>query len=212
MNHWLANSEKNLLPLSKALDFKQALSEWFFTGEVDDYEGEEADIACELCEHPDLVHHFHIKNAHTSHSLLVGSSCILKFQQIEVRDERGLAILDPALRKRRLDAALREKVIDTSLGPVRKLWKAAPKKRNEIEYLAGEIKRDLGLTPRQLADLLTYLEEQGIPYSARLYKVNLRGSIATSEVTYMSKREFLQILPAMSNAQAVRARKLRGEV
>jgi hypothetical protein len=60
MNHWLETSKKNLLPLSQASVFAEALSEWLFTGLVLDYDGEE--IECELCEHPDLAHHFEIQH------------------------------------------------------------------------------------------------------------------------------------------------------
>jgi hypothetical protein len=209
MNHWLENSVKNLLPLSKAVDFQEALTEWFFTGEVDDYEWEEAEIICELCEHPDLIHHFHIKNAHNGNSLLVGSSCILKFQQIEIRDEVGRAVVDPSLRKKALEAALRKQVLESSLVPVRKLWKLDKPRRNQIEFLAAQIKRDRGLSPRQLLDLISYFEAQAITYSARLYKLNLRSDEASWHVTQMSSRDFQRIAPALSGAQKEKARKLR---
>ena len=209
MNHWLENSVKNLLPLSQATDFKEALTEWFFTGEVDDYEWEDAEVTCQLCEHPDLVHHFHIKNARTDNSLLVGSSCILKFQQIEIRDEFGRAIVDSSLRKKALDFALRKQIIESSLVPVRKLWKLDRSRRNRIKFLAAEIKRDQGLTPRQLLDLISYFEAHAIAYSAKQYKLSLRSDEASRHVSHMSTQDFQRIAPALSSSQKEKVRKLR---
>ena len=120
MNHWLETSKKNLLPLSQASAFAEALSEWFFTGLVLKYDGEE--IECELCEHPDLAHHFEIRNNYNNNRLLVGSSCILKFTEINVRDTFGRLITDPDERKFYLEEALREKLIEIMLEPLRRLW------------------------------------------------------------------------------------------
>jgi hypothetical protein len=211
MNHWLANSIKNLVPLSKATEFEVALAEWFFTGEVDDYEDKDEDLLCELCNHADLLHHFQIKNSYTESTLLVGSSCILKFQQIVVRDRFGKPITDPSMRKKALDATLREKIVETSLVPLRKLWTKNMSRRNEIEFLAREIRIDQGLLPKQLSDLLTYLEQYGIESSAKLYKVNLRGHVAVQQVAVMSQHEFQRVLPALSSAQVAKARKVRRE-
>jgi hypothetical protein len=63
MNHWLETSKLNLLKLSQSKDFKQALTEWQFTGAVIYYEDEDNIKCelCELCEHSDLSNHFEIK-------------------------------------------------------------------------------------------------------------------------------------------------------
>ncbi len=212
MNHWLANSKKNLLPLSKAAEFTEALREWYFTGEVDDYEVEEADIRCDLCEHTDLAHHFLIRNTLTSNSLLVGSSCILKFQEIEVRDKHGRVITDPDRRRAALDEALRAKIIETSLLPLRALWKASRDQRNVIEFFAYEIKRDEGLSPDQLSDLLKILERYRIPYAAKLYKISLRSNDAKSYVASISAHDFERIAPAFTRPQLERAKDLRREL
>ncbi len=211
MNHWLANSKKNLLPLSKATEFTEALQEWFFTGEVEDYEDEEADIYCELCEHKDLAHHYRIKNKLTDGSLLVGSSCILKFEQIEVRDKHGKLITDTDLRRAALDAALRARIIEASLAPLRRLWKADDKHRNVIEFFAQEIKRDDGLSPEQLSDLLKMLEKFSVPYAAKLYKLSLRTNEAKSYLASMSAQDFRRIAPALTKPQIERAKEIRRE-
>ena len=59
-NPWLEKSKLNLIPLSLADEFVEALKEWAFTGEVQDYGDASED--CELCEHSELRYHFEIKN------------------------------------------------------------------------------------------------------------------------------------------------------
>jgi hypothetical protein len=115
------------------------------------------------------------------------------------------------MRKKALDATLREKIVETSLVPLRKLWTKNMSRRNEIEFLAREIRIDQGLLPKQLSDLLTYLEQYGIESSAKLYKVNLRGHVAVQQVAVMSQHEFQRVLPALSSAQVAKARKVRRE-
>jgi len=97
MNHWLDTSKRNLVPLSKSISFTEALREWLFTGNVYDYD--DGDIECELCEHPDLSHHFEIRNTLNDNRLLVGSSCILKFSEITIRDALGQEVTDLDERK-----------------------------------------------------------------------------------------------------------------
>ena len=55
-NYWLEKSKENLVPMSLASEFKKALTEWFFTGDVIDHN--EANETCELCEHEDLRYHY----------------------------------------------------------------------------------------------------------------------------------------------------------
>ena len=113
MNHWLETSKQNLLPLSKATLFTEALSEWQFTGNVYDYDGK--DIECELCEHPDLYHHYEIRNKLNENRLLVGSSCILKFSEINVKDEMGNLITEKEKRKEILYDSLKKKLIESTV-------------------------------------------------------------------------------------------------
>ncbi len=209
MNYWLETSSKNLVPLSKAEGFAEALREWYFTGDVEDCDDEDELARCELCQHPDLVHRYHIKNAHTGHALLVGSSCILKFREIEIRDQQGKAIADPIARKAALDAALRAKIIESALVPLRSLWKVMKGIRLHIEHLAQQIREDRGLEPNDLVNLLIALGKRQIPYRAALYKVSLRSGVAQSDIASMSKQDFDLIVPALSKAQLVKVRAWR---
>lgn len=205
MNHWFDNSVKNLLPLSEAQIFSEALREWFFTGHVIDYEHD--DIQCELCEHLDLAHHFEIKNLVTENSLLVGSSCILKFKEIEIQDSNGKPITDQKEREAALKHALRQSVIESGLVPLRKLWIKDRKNRDRIERLAKILKLDQGVSPRDLLFLLTEMENNGIHYQIKTYKISLR-SFEQSDFLNMNKSSALKLLPALSRVQLTKIRSL----
>lgn len=199
MNHWLETSKRNLIPLSQATSFIEALTEWLFTGLVLDYSGE--DIECELCEHRDLVHHFEIRNTLNSNRLLVGSSCILKFSEINICDAFGRNITDPEERKVYLEDALQKKLTEIMLEPLRKLWLKDKEYRSEIEPKAKVLKRREGLSPQELLFLFQRMEAFQISYEACRYKVSLRSFQEQGELSLMSKPDLRKLKPALSVAQ-----------
>lgn len=209
MNHWLENSIRNLVPMSKSTDFTEALGEWFFTGAVEDYGGEDDEIYCELCEHPDLAHHFEIRNSFTENSLLVGSSCILKFSSIEIRDETGRLVTDRAERESRLKQALRKRIIESGLEPLRKLWQKDRANRSGIQYLASNLKNDSGIEPDELLFLLKQMDSFGITHSSKNYKINLRSAFEKAQILKMSVTSLRSVLPNFSKEQLARIRTWR---
>lgn len=66
------------MPLSIAGSLPEALKEWDCTETVEDYGVATED--CKLYGQEQLRYHFEIKNRRTNRCLLLGSSCILKFQ------------------------------------------------------------------------------------------------------------------------------------
>lgn len=199
MNHWFDSSKRNLIPLSVATSFTEALREWLFTGVIYDYEGE--DIECELCEHPDLSHHFEIRNTLNDNRLLVGSSCILKFSEINIRDTFGREVTDAEERKVYLEDALQKKLTEIMLEPLRKLWLKDRDHRADIEPKAKQLKVGDGLSPRELLFLFRRMDAYQIPYTAKRYKVSLRSYIEQGELHRMSQQDLLKIKPALSAAQ-----------
>lgn len=199
MNHWLETSKRNLFPLSQATSFAEALREWFFTGLVLDYGGE--DVECELCEHRDLVHRFEIRNTLNANRLLVGSSCILKFSEINIRDSFGREITDPEERKVYLEDALQKKLTEIMLEPLRKLWLKDKENRKEIETKAKQLKVGAGISPQELLFLFLRMDAYQIPYAAVRYKVSLRSHQEQGELSLMSKAHLLKLKPALSAAQ-----------
>jgi hypothetical protein len=199
MNHWLETSRRNLLPLSQATSFTEALREWLFTGLVLDYDGE--DIECELCEHPDLAHHFEIRNTKNASRLLVGSSCILKFSEINIRDSFGREITDPEERKVYLEDALQKKLTEIMLEPLRELWLKDKELRKEIEPKAKQLKMGAGISPQELLFLFLRMDAYQIPYTAARYKVSLRSYQEQGELSLMSRPHLGKLKPALSAAQ-----------
>jgi hypothetical protein len=202
MNHWLDTSQRNLIPLSKSTSFTEALREWLFTGNVYDYDDE--DIECELCEHPDLSHHFEIRNTLNDNRLLVGSSCILKFSEINIRDALGQEVTDPDERKFYLEDALRKKLMEIMLEPLRKLWLKDKKYRPNIEEKANYLKAGSGVSPRELLFLFQRMEFYQIPYTAKRYKVSLRSYAEQRELHQMKQDDLCKIKPVLSANQLKR--------
>ncbi|PKN64723.1 MAG: hypothetical protein CVU57_12955 [Deltaproteobacteria bacterium HGW-Deltaproteobacteria-15] len=202
MNRWLENSERNLLPLSRGDSFDEALGEWFFTGAVFDYEVEE--VRCQLCEQVHLSHHFEIKNSLTGGSLLVGSSCILKFSGIQVRDYSGRVIVDSGERKSRLLEVVKGKIIESRLEPLRKLWAVDESNRSKIQELAESLKSDAGVPPNDLLFLLKQMDSHEIPYPAKNYKVSLKSYKERNQIFVMKAPGLQMIIPALSRSQLMK--------
>ncbi|MCC2521093.1 PWWP domain-containing protein [Vibrio coralliilyticus] len=208
INPWLERSIVNLVPLSRADVFTEACKEWIFSGEVIDYG--EATEQCELCEHDELRYHFQIENGDNSNKLWVGSSCILRFEEIVVLDENKRELLDHKERKKVLDKALKAKQIDASLEPLRALWKIALDKRNTVHNMALEIKSGKSLPPDSLRVLFDLLDQYNIKFKAGDYSVNLRSEFYQFQLSYMPKDMQKHIWQCMSKQQKDKFRERLG--
>ncbi|WP_411065776.1 hypothetical protein [Vibrio rotiferianus] len=208
VNPWLEKSIQNILPLSNSTEFKSACQEWTFTGEVVDY-GEQRE-QCELCEHDELRYHFNIINKTNSNNLWVGSSCILRFEEIIVLDENNQHLLDRKERKKVLDAALKAKQLELCLEPIRQLWRCESSQRYRIEYIAIGIKE--GRAPQ--ADDLTYLfrllKNNGIEFRPEIYSVNLRSEVSQYKLLSMKKEDQQIVWLCMSPTQKTKFRERLG--
>lgn len=197
MNHWLETSKLNLLKLSQSKDFKKALTEWQFTGTVIYYENED-DIRCELCEHSDLSNHFEIENRLNQNKLLVGSSCILKFNEINIIDIEGKNVIDPEQREFYLNESLQKKLVEIMLEPLRMLWR---KDRTYIEIYATDLKNGDGISPNELWSLFKKMDAFNIHYNPKLYKISLRSQENKEELLAMSKQNLDKIKASLSLSQ-----------
>jgi hypothetical protein len=140
-------------------------------------------------------------NTINSKRLLVGSSCILKFAEINVRDTFGRLITDPDERKFYLEEALREKLVEIMLEPLRRLWLKDKEHRKDIEPKAKQLKMGVGISPNDLLFLFLRMEACQIPYTPARYKVSLRSYQEQGELSLMSKAHLRKIKPALSAAQ-----------
>jgi len=133
--------------------------------------------------------------------LLVGSSCILKFSEINIHDALGQEVTDPDERKFYLEDALRKKLTEIMLEPLRKLWLKDKEYRINIEAKARYLKAGSGVSPRDILFLFRRMEFYQIPYTAKRYKVSLRSYSEQRELHQMSQEDLRQIKPALSATQ-----------
>ncbi|MUJ26358.1 hypothetical protein [Aliivibrio fischeri] len=199
VNPWLEKSIENILPLSISNEFSVAFSEWLFSGEVVDYG--HVCVECQLCEHDELRYHYKINNEFTNNSLWVGSSCILRFEEIVVFNENSEAVTSKDDRRKVLERALKAKQIDISLEPLRRLWRANFERRDYIHYHAEEIKNNNSISPDALNVLFISLQDFNIDFKPENYSVNLRDSFNQHQLLHMNEESQKLIWKTMSSQQ-----------
>ena len=184
----------NILPLSIAGTLPEAFSEWFFTEYTIDHESAEED--CELCNHEELRYHFEIKNRHTEHSLMVGSSCILKFQ-LQVFDNGVL--LDESGTERKLEALKNKMRLESCINA---LIKAAAKESNEIlKNALAFYRKNKYLTPKFAFVVLWRLQVNNIDHSPSFFKISLNKDKYKRDLATMETSRVHLIWPALSSSQ-----------
>ncbi|PWG61611.1 hypothetical protein [Sediminicurvatus halobius] len=201
MNRHVAIATLNLLPLSVSDEFRAALAEWHFTGHVIDYPPKSGWVCCELCEQLHLSHNFEIANSQTNTSLLVDSSCILRFPEIVVRDRSGVAVTDAASRNACLREALQTRLKERALEPLQTALKKTPEHRPELERIVGAITECGRLDPKDILSLFDILRCAGIAFIPSDYTVNIRSAQATRQMLAMSESQRERIRPALSRDQ-----------
>jgi hypothetical protein len=171
---WLENARKNLLPLSKERGrLKHALKEWDYRGKWEDYESCEA--TCQLCEQEELRYHFEITNKYTKKRLLVGSKCITRFGGVNVYDEQGQLITDPAQAEKRVKRDVQKIVSAAKQRSVMESLTILAKKDNHPEIDVKDLISYYGergaFTPNQLAMLIWRFEVTKVPFQRAYFKM-----------------------------------------
>ncbi|MCI5196037.1 MAG: hypothetical protein D3919_07365 [Candidatus Electrothrix sp. AW5] len=198
-NPWLERSTKNLLALSHATDFITAQREWQFEGDVIDHEFPTE--TCELCEHKELRYHYKIYNSETENQLWVGSSCILRFQEIYIYDVEGNSITETSERKKELERVFRKKIENKMLNPLRNLWKDKESYRKEIVSSVDHFKKNRAFLPKQLSLLFSWLNEEQIEYQAEIFPIYLRSNESKEQLYSMQKSKLNLIKNSLSESQ-----------
>ncbi len=197
-DHWLKAAQVNLLPLSREqADLERALEEWEHTGKIIDH-GAAVEV-CQLCDRQQLRYHFEISNRHTSKTIMVGSSCIKKFD-ITVFDDHGHK-LEGEVREKWLKKAIAERQKEMMLEPLRELWSVAEEYRDIIERCVDGFESLNGCTPARLCFLFQQMRECGIKFNPQLYKVVLRSYADKMELVQLTSEEFALIWPSLSPQQ-----------
>ena len=210
-NIWIQNSIKNLLPLSNAQDFKTALKEWETTGETIDHG--DATKTCKLCEHEYLRYHFRILNSITNQELWVGSSCITRFEEIIIRDERGNPILDKEERMQKIHKYLNQHYIDLALSSLRELYRADRADKGDfLDYIKKSVEFFLekgAFMPKNIGVLFAQMKYRKIKYniSVSIYPIYLRSNKAKDQLLNLKPSYRHNILTCMSSDQKKRYEK-----
>lgn len=204
MDFWLKNSMRNIFLLSEEKkDFKAAIKEWAFTGEIVDHE---APIeTCKLCEHEAVRYHYEIENK-LQNSLWVGSSCIEKFD-ITIYDSDGNevtknkeAYLIEQAKKKHVNGVF-DKLIHTK--PIGKI------SRNGVEFRKIELdegcKNDFVKDGKVNARILNYLfmrcDEENIFYEKRFFSLSLHSQENKDKLISLNLVQFERIKAALSTSQ-----------
>lgn len=190
LSAWAARVAETIFPLSREQhDFKKALQEWKFTGNVVSFDQNDDDRTltyedyppCEICDYPHIKTGYVIKNVLTEHELTIGCECIKRFQPGS--DEAGF----------KRDHVLR------CLGRLR--WNRC---RVNISSLEDYYLNEGAFTPKQLVLVFTLLERYQVKYNPICFKVKLRRDREKAQLEVISDRDLELIRPALSPVQAKR--------
>ena len=195
---WDKKARENLLPLSEEqFDLEIALKEWRCTAKVIDHITPSE--TCQLCENTGLRYHFEIKNDRSENHMLVGSSCILRFN-IAVYGEHG-ELLEGQAREKRLNDTIHILQTESALEALRQLWQIDKERRGLIEYYVRNFEQRNGFEPGQLLFLFQQLRKNKIEYEPAYYKVTLRSGQDQDELLRMSEEDRALLWPSLSASQ-----------
>ena len=210
MARWRNKSIQNLLQFSvENNDHTVAAKEWRFSGNVIDHCV--ANQICQLCEGENLRYHFEISNKTKEVSLLVGSSCIKKFD-ISVYDHEGNELFG-AQKDSFLKKKIQEKKQELLLEQLRLLWnKSSQDEREEIEFYVNDYKQKKGFSPEGINFIFSQMDKHHVEYTNVLYKISLRSQFELLSLVNMSATEQEKILPCLSVSQIKRLSKKKQEI
>ncbi|ELZ7198877.1 hypothetical protein U0N67_002704 [Vibrio parahaemolyticus] len=208
INYWIRNSIKNLLEMSISKDFKTACGEWTFTGVVFDYE-EPIEI-CQLCGKDELRYHFEIKNDITDCMLLVGSSCILKFEEIRVANDLGEFETEYSKRDRLLRSALESQRVEQFLGKLRQIYRKPLRSddRATMGRVGVLIKTREKLSPYDALWLTSIMKRHGYSYDNAPVSICLATNENKEQLIGLPKDFLKDMWPLLSTQQQEKYQRL----
>lgn len=198
MRNFSRRVSDNILPLSVASTLPEAFEEWSFTERTHDHE--EPTETCELCEQEDLRYQFEIRNAITSHTLWVGSRCILRFNLSVFEDGNRLSASDA---QKKLDRLTQQMRLQSCINALHRLLQAEPNEilRNALEFY----QRNKYLTPKYAFVVLWRLQSAGIDHSPSFFKIDLKKDKYKRDLREMPTNRVHVIWKALSSAQRKKA-------
>lgn len=200
---WRNKAQENLLLKSiENSDYLRAAKEWEFTGKVIDHEV--TDRKCELCEGENLRYHFEIKNKGNNHELMVGSTCITKFD-ITVWDDQGNEVLGKSKKTTFLNKEIEKKKRELVLNALRGIWrKSKGSVKDEVESLGKIYKEGKALSPDHAIGLINILLSNDVLIPSSSIKVGLRDHFAIYQALTLVKEDQLMLISFLTSPQKKR--------
>lgn len=184
----------NIIPLSVGDTLPKAFEEWSFTEVIRDHE--HPTETCELCDQESLRYQFEIRNALTTHTLWVGSQCILRFGVSVFESGRRLS---PSDTKKKLER-LTEKMRGESC--IKALQRLAASEENPILLKAlAYYQLNKNLSPKFAFVVFWRLKVHQIDHSPSFFKVNLKRDKYQQDLQEMELQRVHMIWPALSSSQ-----------
>ncbi|MFC5050923.1 hypothetical protein ACFPK9_09875 [Rubritalea spongiae] len=193
-------SEK-ILPLSVAANLSEAFTEWKFTEHTIDHES--ATEECGLCSQKDLRYHFEIENELTSHKLMVGSSCILKFDVKVFEDGELLNKQDTRRKLNKLIERMHQESCFKALEMVLE-EEDNPILRNALSYY----KKNKYFTPKFAFVVLWRLNTNQINHNPSYFNVKLNKDSYKRDLEKMNEFRVHTIWKSLSSSQRALAERL----
>ncbi len=187
---WAKRVADTIFPLSQEQhDFKKALQEWKFTGEVVRFDQNDDDEPttyeeyppCDLCDYPHIKTGYVIKNILTGEELTIGCECIKRFQpDTDEADINKIHVLK-------------------CLGRLR--WSRC---RVNISSLEDYYQNEGAFTPKQLVLVFKLMDRHKVKHNPICFKVKLRRDREKAQLDEISYRDLELIRPALSSVQVKR--------
>lgn len=184
----------NILPLSVGDNLPEVFEEWSFTDVVRDHE--QATETCQLCDQESLRYQFEIRNALTSHTLWVGSQCILRFGLSVFEAGQRLSASDTQKKLDRLTQKMRGEAC------VRALHNLANTENSSMLVNAlSYYQSNKYLSPKFAFVVLWRLKANNIDHSPSFFKIDLKRGKHQQDLREMKLPNVHMIWPALSSSQ-----------
>ena len=216
MTKWIEIANLNLISNSVCKsDFGEAIKEWYITEKIIDnylqYASNSILPSCELCEHEKLRWQFEIKNKNNDNKLLVGSTCITKFDiplgfdkinffHGEIRDKLLIKKINQ----------IKSKYIHDHLQQL--LNKIASSSINDKEQIIGIYQyweKSGSFTPKMAYIFISKCLSNKININEINLSITLRKIEDRIEILHMSSDEYNLIYPYLEKPQLTKCNKIR---
>lgn len=215
MTNWQAIATKNLVSQSvKTTDFDIARKEWYVTEKViDSYVSGCATLpACELCHHEKIRWQFEIQNKINKNTLLVGSTCITKFDIPATNSEATFfhgKIRDKLLAFR--VQTIKNQYIKDHISVLLNQSKNTEENNKTIQEIEIFWTAHNCFTPKMAFDFVNICTQNKIDIQEIEINVTLRKIDYRLEILHMKVHEYKLIVPYLDKNQKATCNNIRRE-